>query len=200
MGYKDLAELKTGIAKDEFQQFPIMLNTLANFKCDRTGEEFGPVDDWGVDRALALDSLSGVSTMALGMMIGAKPTAHQGEWGVAMASEMQLIRKLCADVKCYLTVTAHLETEMDETIGRPRLMASALGRKNAPKLPKDFSDVVHAYRDGSSFFWSTTTSNIDLKTRNLPLKDKIAPDFGQMVEARKRRVKLTETQTETKTP
>ena len=193
MGYKDLSELKTGIKKEDFQQFMELLEVLSNFTCQRDGKSYGAVDEWGQDRALVIDSLSGVSTMALRMMIGAKPTAHQGEWGVAMSAELQLLQKLCGDVKCFLTVTGHVETEMDETIGRPQLMVSALGRKNAPKLPKDFSDVVYAYREGTDYFWSTITSNIDLKTRTLPLRDKINPDFGQMVKARERRVAATTT-------
>jgi len=187
MGYKDLAEIKTGIKKEDFQQFYELLGVLSNFTCQRDGKSYGAVDDWGQDRALAVDSLSGISTMAMTMMIGAKPTAHKGEWGVAMNAELRLYQKLCADVKCFLTITGHVETEMDETIGRPQLMLSALGTKNAPKIPKDFSDVVYAYRDGTNYFWSTIANNIDLKTRTLPLSDKIKPDFSQMVKAREKR-------------
>lgn len=202
MGYKDLAELKTGVKKEDFQQFPQLLGVLSDFICQRDGKSYGPVDTWGPDRALAVDSMSGISTMAFTMMVGAKPTAHMGEWGVAMNAELRLLQKLASDVKCFLTITGHIETEMDETIGRPQLMLSALGKKNAPKIPKDFSDVVYAYREGTDFFWSTVANNIDLKTRTLPLKDKIKPDFGQMVTARNKRVAMTtnlNTETETKT-
>ena len=190
MGYKDLAELKSGVKKEDFQQFPKVLSILSNFTCQRDGKE----------RALAIDSMSGISTMAFTMMVGAKPTAHMGEWGVAMNAELRLLQKLASDVKCFLTITGHIETEMDETIGRPQLMLSALGKKNAPKIPKDFSDVVYAYREGTDFFWSTVANNIDLKTRTLPLKDKINPSFMQMVEARNKRVAITaNSNTETET-
>ena len=196
LGYKALSEIKTGVEKQDYQQFMEILKTLFNFKCDRTGEEFGAVDTWGTDRALAIDSLSGVNTMALDMTIGAKPSAHQGEWGVAMNAEAKLITKCCSDIKCFFVLTAHVEREMDETIGRPQLMVGALGRKLAPKLPKDFSDVVLAYREGTEFFWSTIAPNVDLKARTLPLSDKLKPTFDQIIKPWRERVKLAEGNTQ----
>lgn len=193
LDYKGLTEIKSGIEKKDYQQFMQLIIAMKNFKCDRTGEEFGPIDFFGPDRAFAIDSLSGVNTMAMDMLIGAKPAAHQGEWGVAMNAEEKIIKKCCADLRCFFCLTAHVEKEMDETIGRPMLMVGALGRKLAPKLPKDFSDVVIAYREGVEFFWSTTSANVDLKARTLPLKDKLLPSFGQIVESWKVRKIQTET-------
>jgi len=189
LDYKGVTEIKAGIEKRDYQQFFQLLGNMANFK-DQHGEEFGAVDSWGPERAYALDSLSGLNTMALDMVLGAKPAAHQGEWGIAMNAEEKLVKKLCADTKCFFVLTAHVEREMDETIGRPQLMAGALGRKLAPKLPKDFSDVVYAHRSGTDFLWSTTAANIDLKARTLPLSDKLEPSFGQVVDAWKKRVKV----------
>jgi len=194
MGYKALSEIKSGIEKQDYQQFFELLSIMHNFVDARTREEFGPVDSWGPDRAFALDSLSGVNTMALDMMVGAKPSAHQGEWGVAMNAEEKLIKKLCADTKCFFVLTAHVQTLMDQTIGRPMLMVDALGTKLAPKLPKDFSDIVYTYREGTDFFWSTVAANIDLKARTLPLEDKMQPSFGQVVEAWQKRVDLADSQ------
>src|SRR3990167_4786085 len=93
MGYDDLSKLKTGIEKKDYQQFMLLLRTMANFQCQRTGEAYGPIDSWDATRAFAVDSLSGVNRMAMDMMIGAKPTAHQGEWGVSMNAEERLISK-----------------------------------------------------------------------------------------------------------
>ena len=191
MGYKDLAEIKTGIAKEGHHQFLDLLDTFADFKCARTGEALGSVDSWGPDTMLALDSLSGLNIMAMELMIGGKPAAHQGEWGVAMNAEEKLLMKLCADTKCFFTLTAHVEKEMDETIGKPMLMAAALGRKVAPKLTRYFSDSVLAYHEGANFFWSTTNSSIDLKTRSLPFSDKLVPSFVPIVEKWKERNKTS---------
>jgi hypothetical protein len=192
--YADLSTMKS-MGKDKTQQFMQMLGVMKDFKCQRTGKSYGPIDSFGADKAFALDSLSGVNTMALEMMTGTKPTAHEGEWGVAMNAEEKLIKKLCSDLKCFGCITAHVEREPDMLTGTPKIMVSALGRKLAPKLPKDFSDVVYAYREGSNFYWSTIASNVVLKARTLPLKDKLLPSFGQVVESfRKRLSAAKETQ------
>ena len=192
LGYKDLSELKTGIDKQDYQQFFELLGIMADFTCQHCGEAFGPIDEFDHTRAFALDSLSGLNIMAMKMMIGAKPTAHQGEWGVAMNAEEELIRKCCADLRCFFALLAHVEREMDEVIGHVQLMAGALGRKLAPKLPKDFSDVIITIRDSDQFRWSTTMNNVDLKARTLPLSDKLQPSFGPIVEAWRERQKLVE--------
>ena len=189
MAYEDLTKLKAGIGTKGYTQFYDLLSCLSNFE-DQNGESFGSVDEWGPDRALAIDSLSGINVMCMDMMIGAKPAAHQGEWGVAMNAEEKLLVKLCSDLRCFFTLTAHLEREVDEVVGGVKLMAGALGRKLAPKLPRNFSDVVSAYREGGEFYWSTIQHNVDLKTRSLPLRDKIAPDEGQFVQAQKKRSEL----------
>ena len=192
MSYEDLTKIKSGVEKDKHQQFMQVVEHFANFKCDRTGEKYGPIDKWGTDRAFALDSLSGLNTMALDLMVGAKPIAHMGEYGVAMNAEEKLIRKLVADLKCFVVITAHLDRTLDEITNRPKLMVAALGSKLAPKLSKDFSDVVVTYRDGDKFFWSTTAPDIDLKARTLPLKDRLEPSFCQVVESWRKRVKMAE--------
>lgn len=183
MSYKDLSEIKHGIAKSEYKQFMQLIINGKNFICDHCHEEFGPVDSWGPDRVFVHDSLSGINTMALDLMVGGKPIAHKGEYGVAMNAEEKFIKKCCNDLRCFYVLTAHVERELDEVAGGTRIMVSALGSKLAPKLPKDFSDVVYSYREGSNYYWSTITPQMDLKHRLLPLKDKLVPSFGQVVQA-----------------
>jgi hypothetical protein len=181
LGYKDMAGLKSGVEKKDFIQFTKLIETLNDFVDERTGESFGPVDDWGPDRALVIDSMSGVNVMAMKQMVGAKLSAHQGEWGVAMNAEETLLLKLTSDLTCYLVCTAHIDRIMDETIGKPMNSVALLGNKLAPKIPRLFSDVVLAYRDGQNFFWSTTEANTDLKARSLPLAAKLEPTFKPIV-------------------
>jgi hypothetical protein len=188
LSYEGLSQIKAGIEKDKYNQFVTFLQTLENFKCDRTGESFGPVDSWGSDRCLVIDSLSGINIMAKDLMLGSKPTAAQGEWGVAMDMEERIINKLCADTKCMFVLTAHTEREPDEITGGTRVSIGALGRKLAPKLPRFFSEVVLAHREGNIHYWSTTMTGYDLKKRVLPYSDKIDPTFKPIIEAwRKRR-------------
>lgn len=183
LSYEALTSIKAGIEKGGYRQFLTLLETLSDFKCDRDGKSYGPVDSWDATRAVALDSLSGLNIMAMDMVVGSKPVKHQGEWGVAMDNEERLIMKLCSDIRAFFVLTAHIERESNEITGAQQLMAGALGRKLAPRLPRFFSDVIHAYRDGGEFFWSTTSMNVDLKARTVPLQDKMPPDFGLIVKS-----------------
>jgi hypothetical protein len=60
-------------------------------------------------------------------------------------------------------------------------MASTLGRKLGPKLPRFFSDVVHVKRDGPKFTWSTSTPNVETKARNVPISGDLSPSFGPII-------------------
>lgn len=190
MSYEDLASIKSGINKTGYQQFYQLLSLLSDFTDQRSGQKFGPVDSWSADRALAIDSMSGLNYMAMSMLVGAKPAAHQGEWGVAMNALEKLIMKLTSDLDCFLVMTAHVEKEFDEIAGKMNVMASMLGKKLAPKIPRLFSDVILAKREGGQHFWSTTAAGVDLKTRNLPLSDKLAPSFEQIVKSWRARNEL----------
>lgn len=189
MSYKDVTEIKMAPNKHLYRQYLDVLDCLADFKCEHCGKSFGAVDSWtaGQMRALGVDSLTGVNVMALDLMIGGKPVAHQGEYGVAMSMEEKLILTLCSNLKCFLVVTAHLDKEPNLLTGVPQQMVGALGSKLAPKLPRSFSDVVLAVKDGNKFTWSTAASNVDLKNRALRIADGLPPDFGQMVDAWKDR-------------
>lgn len=188
LSFAGLSELKpAGVQKQNYNQFLSLLNALANFKDHITKEEFGPVDEFPENTALAIDSLSGVNVMAMDLMVGGKPTAAMGEWGVAMNMEEKLILKLTGDLKCFFCLTAHIEKEPDMLTGVPITMVGALGKKLAPKIPRTFSDVILSVKEGNKFTWSTAALNVDLKTRSLPIKDNIEPSFVQIVEAWKRR-------------
>lgn len=187
LSYEGLSQIKSGIEKKKYNQFVKLLQTLYNFKCERTGQTYGSVDTWGSDRCLVIDSLSGVNIMAKDLMLGSKPTAAQGEWGVAMDTEERLINKLCADTKCMFVLTAHVDREPDEVSGASKVTVGALGKKLAPKLPRFFSEVVLAHREGSVHWWSTTMVGHDLKKRVLPYSDKIEPTFRPIIEAWRRR-------------
>ena len=183
MTFEDLAKLKTGISKQGYGQYIELLNTLSNFKCDRTGEEFGPVDSFDNTKAIVVDSLSGINIMAMDLVVGSKPVKAMGDWGVAMDNEERLINKLCGDTTAFFVLIAHAEMERDEIVGTNTIMAGALGRKLAPKIPRFFSDVVHTKRVGDKFVWSTATQNMDCKARTLPWADNQEPSFVPIVKA-----------------
>lgn len=181
MSLEGLAKLG-GINKSGYGQFRDVLSTLANFKCDRCGEVFGDVTTWGPDRAVIIDSLSGLNIMAMDLVVGSKPVKSMSDWGIAMDNLERLVNKLCADTRCHFVLTAHLERETDEVTGGVQLMASTLGKKLAPRLPRFFDDVVMCKREGTQFSWSTAAVNADLKSRNLPIADKLEPTFRSIAD------------------
>jgi len=128
-----------------------------------------------------VDSLSGLNIMAMTLVVGSKPTKAMSDWGVAMDNLEKLLQKLCTDTKCHFVLTAHLERETDEVSGGIQLMASTLGRKLAPKIPRFFDDVICCQRNGSEFTWSTAALNVDLKARNLPIGDRLEPSFVPLI-------------------
>lgn len=165
------------INKGKHREFIEILTALSNFKSDRDGSVLGPVDDWGTDSVLVVDSLSGLNLAAMNMVTGSKPVKSMSDWGIAMDNLERLITKLTTDLQCHFILTTHLEREVDEITGGSSMMASTLGKKLGPRLPRFFSDVIYARREGDRFLWSTASVGVDSKSRNLPLSDKLAPSF-----------------------
>jgi hypothetical protein len=120
---------------------------------------------------------------SMNLVTGSKPVKSMADWGVAIDNLERLITKLTTGLRCHFAMTAHLERETDEITGGTQLMASTLGKKLAPKLPRFFSDVVHCKRDGTKWVWATDTTNVDLKARNLPIKDGMQPTFAAILES-----------------
>ncbi len=173
-----------GIDKTKYQQFIEILSACNNFVCDRTGKSFGDVMSWGPERAFVLDSLSGLSIAAMNLTVGTKPVRTQPDWGTAMNNLEQFITTFSTAIPCWTVLIAHLEREKDEISGGIQLMASTLGQKLSPKIGRFFDDTIHCIREGKEFRWSTISTNVDLKARNLPLSDKIPPSFLQIKLAR----------------
>jgi len=168
-------------------QFVGLLKALADFPDDRTGKRFGAVDTWGPNRALVIDSLTGINPIALSLVVGAKPVKSQADWGIAQDQIEKILRQLCDGCRCHFVLTAHVEREQDMVFGGIKITVSTLGRALAPKIPPMFSDVVLTLREGTKFSWSTAHPQADLKARNLPVADNIAPGFGQIIEKWKSR-------------
>ena len=176
MTFEMLAK-QSDINKRKYSQFIDVLVACNDFTCDGCGTSFGDVGTWGPERALAIDSLSGLNIMAMNLVVGSKPTKSMSDWGVAMDNLERLLIKLTTATECHFILTAHLEREQDEVTGGVQLMASTLGRKLAPRIPRFFDEVVMCRRDGDKFTWSTTARNVDLKARTLKLAEELPPSF-----------------------
>jgi len=178
----DMLAKQQDINRGKHNQFVDLLKALNNFPDDRSGTSHGPVTDWGPDRALVIDSLSGVNPIALSLVVGGKPVKSQSDWGIAMDQIEKLIRMLTDGCRCHFILTAHIERETDQVLGGSKITVATLGSKLAPKLPPMFSDVVLAEKKGpGQYNWCTAHAQADLKCRNLPDSPTIKPDFAQIL-------------------
>jgi len=188
MSYETIAGLKQGINKSDHRQMFEIIGVLGNFQCQRTGELYGDASKWPENYAVIFDSLTGLNRIARESAVGAKPTLHQGEWGVAMSMEENFIRKFVADIRGPRVMIGHVDKQYNELTQKQTFQVSLLGNKLAPHIPHLFSDVIFAHRVGKDFLWSTVDDRIALKSRNLPIGDKLKPSFKLVLdkwEARK---------------
>lgn len=192
MSLKDIADMRSGIAKPDGKQWIEMLKAMASFKSERTGQVLGDVTEWGPDTAFVVDGFTGVSTMSRNLTVGLKPNPAPGEWGVMQSNILNVWQKLCADCKCFFVTIAHVERETNEITGMNNVTVSTLGAKLAPKIPPLFTNVVYAQRTGDKFTWSTATTGVDTKSGDLPLSDALAPSFKPIVEGFRARLKAVE--------
>jgi len=167
--------------RSKYNQFISFLHALNNFTDQRTGEILGPVNKWGPDRVLVIDSLSGINRAAMEMVVGGKPVKSMSDWGLAQDSVERILRLLTNDCSCHFVLIAHVERETDQVMGGSKITVATLGKALAPKIPMLFSDVIYSYREGKDFYWSTANSSVALKTRNLPIADKLSPDFKAII-------------------
>ena len=171
-----------------------LMKSFNNFVDEKDGKSYGPVNVFGHNCAVVIDSLSGLSSMAMDVTIGDKVTASPGEWGIAMRLLDKFITTCTGDLKCFFIMTSHTEREEDQITGASKIMVSTLGKKLAPSIPKYFSEVVLADTitegDKRTHLWSTNTANVVLKNRALPISSKLEPSFKPIVEAFKARLAL----------
>jgi hypothetical protein len=166
--------------RHNYRQFIELLDCCANFTCDRTGRAYGPVDEFGTDRAFAVDGLSGLSMMAMDLVTGNKPCKSQADWGMAMDNLERLLVKFTTGTLCTFVLISHQDREVDEILGGTKITVSTLGKKLAPKIPRFFDEVVQAVREDTKFKWSTSAMGVDLKARRLAISDDLEPSFGQL--------------------
>jgi hypothetical protein len=180
------------VNKSSQTRYRQVLETLAKFKCDRTGEDFGMVDAWPTSRAIVIDHFSELCQAGKEWAVGEKLILHEGEWQVAQNNVENLIRQMYQVIHCWVIVLAHIDREVDLVNGGSTKTVHALGKKLAPKLNPLFSDVVLTVRQGKDFFWDSAATDTDLKTRNFPIQAKMPPDFKVALDTWKSRGGIVE--------
>lgn len=183
----ELQKIDAGLLrKRDFPQYIEMLQSIADFHCDRTGERFGDVTTWGDTRVFCIDSLTGLSHAVMKQVAGTRPTMTQPEYGVAQNLIQELTTVLCG-LNCFFALTAHMEFEYDELAQRSSRMVSTIGRKLAPKIPVLFSECILASRKEGKFFFATDVPGVATKWRAMPQGANLPPTFKPLVDAYNKR-------------
>lgn len=167
-----------------------LLKTLQDFPCDRTGKTYGNVGTWGNNCILINDSLSETANACFRMVLGAKATASQPEYGVAQQNLLSWVRWMTQFLQCTFVLTAHVQRQTNEVTGSTSVMTKAIGKALGDEMSPLFSDVILTVRDGLNFYWDTAAPGVDLKTRYLPIQSKIRPDFSLIMDKWLQRSKL----------
>ena len=158
-----------------------LLEALEDFPDDRTGKKMGNLFSLAKTDIFVLDSLTELSNACMKMIIGSKPTASQPEYGVAQNNLINFLRLLTQALPATFVMTAHVDRQMDEITGTVKLMVKSIGKALAGDIPPLFSDVILTTREAVKFYWDTAAANADTKTRSLPIRGKIEPNFGQIM-------------------
>ena len=94
--------------KSKHNQFVSLLEALNNFPDDRTGETYGPVNEWDQSKFLIIDGATGIATCAMALVIGGKAVRNQSDWGIAQDQIVKIVRMLCDNCKCHFILLAHV--------------------------------------------------------------------------------------------
>lgn len=189
LSYKALTEMVDPNRSANNPYLKIM-EILASFKDDRTGKDLGNIGEWGNDVIFGIDSLSELANACMKMVIGTKPTASPSDYGVAQNNLMNLLRYLTQGFAPTLVMTAHVQRQQDEISGAVKLQTKAIGKALGDDIPQLFSETIGCVREGTNWYWDTANSQLDTKTRYLPIASKITPDFSQIMDKWLRRGKV----------
>lgn len=172
----------------KYTQFIKVLETCNDF-VDQRGEHFGDVAAWEADRVFVIDGLSGINRMARGLKVGAKVALTQPDWGACQQVILSFLEALTTGTRCHFILLAHVEREVDETMGGSKIMVRTMGRKLAPALPDNFGDIILSTKVGDKFSWDTANPQADLKTGFISsISSSLPPSFEPMFRNWKQRM------------
>ena len=182
LSYEALAKSTDNNRGGESNAFWKILQSCTDFKDDRTGKMLGPVDTFPRNRIFAIDSLTELSNAAFKMQIGARPMASPGDYGVAQSNLMNFLRLCTQGLECPFVLTAHVDRETDPVTQATKVMIKAIGKALATEIPTLFSDVIYTTREIDKFYWDLAAYGVDVKSRSLPYKSKLQPDFATIMD------------------
>lgn len=169
--------------KRSYQQAIALCDATRDFVCDHCHESFGAVREWGEERAIIIDSLTGVTKAFSMNAIGGKPFPSLPQVGLIMSLIEGFLENFWSATRCSAILNAHIDRENDPLSGMSKITVHTIGQKLAPRLVKKPDEVFQSYvgEDGSHY-WSnqSLSGNEVMKRRRLPLSATLAPDYSQL--------------------
>ena len=190
LSYEALAKSTDPNRGGESNAFWKILQSCSDFTDDRTGKRLGPVDLFPRNRIFVIDSLTELSNAAFKMQVGARPMASQGDYGVAQSNLMNFLRLCTQGLECPFVMTAHVDRETDAVTQSAKIMIKAIGKALATEIPTLFSEVIYCVREADKWYWDLAAYGVDVKSRSLPYKSKIEPNFAAVMDTWAKRAGL----------
>ena len=187
LSYEALAKSTDPNRGGESNAFWKILQSCSDFTDDRTGKKLGPVDAFPRSRIFVIDSLTELSNAAFKMQIGARPMASPGDYGVAQSNLMNFLRLCTQGLECSFVLTAHVDRETDPVTQSAKIMIKAIGKALATEIPTLFSEIIYTVREADKWYWDLAAYGVDCKTRSLPYRSKIEPNFTVIMDTWKKR-------------
>ena len=186
LSYENLCKV-TDPFKQQHNKFLDVITTCNKFICDCCKKDWGSIIEWSTDRALVIDSLSGLSDMAFALVVGNKPVRAMPDYGVSQNAMRMLLDVLTTQARCTFVLVSHLDREKDEITGGTNITLKTIGQKLGPDLPRMFSDVIRARREGTAYTWDTADSQSTVVARHIPTASNQPPSFVPLITAWKAR-------------
>lgn len=167
--------------KMEHRKMLDLVGVMNKFVCDCCGKDWGSVETWNTDRAIVIDSLSGLTDMAWGLVIGNKPVKAMPDYAIAQNAIRMMLDPLTSEVKSTFVLTAHIDREKDEITGGSYVTLKTVGQKLGPDLPRLFSDVIRTRKQGQNFYWDTEDPTATVVPRHVKISSVLPPSFVPLI-------------------
>jgi hypothetical protein len=182
--YESLLKL-TDPNRQKYTQLLELYSTCADFICDGCTNSFGSIDDFGEDKVVALDGLTGLTKAAKMMWLGARPVIGKNDYQPIQSFIEGFLELLWAGTKCSAILIAHTDRRENELTGVSEITISTAGPALVRKLVVKPDEIITTERDErGQYVWNTlSTGNTVNKYRRLVEAPNLAPDFRQIFQA-----------------
>jgi hypothetical protein len=170
--------------KDKYLFFDSILDKLDNFVGTdfATGKEIsvGSVADLDSSDILIIDGLSPITHEIWNVSIGDKVAIAQSDYG----TPQRLLQGLFLDIQtleCNVILLAHEREHMNNNTGvlDELRVDIGVGVAGYSKLMGCFSEVIHAYKQGTLYKWEAEKNKVGCIARKMPKESNLEPNFSK---------------------